>query len=244
MGKSYVSQQRDALPYGPQTDGRNFADLARLIGCTMLYTMHQGLSGIISELGVFPAFAPVAHFTQGPSLMIFRYFRFMAAAVCLTILSPGTGVAQEATKGDLHITQGQLRVILKSRPAAGFLSIANKGSEPDRLVAAETDEARRIELHGHSIENGIMKMRALDAIDIPANGSAELKTGGYHLMVFGLKHASRPGDTLAVTLVFERNGRVDVTLPVTKPGDGMNMQGHGTHGHSKDEGHTGHTSGD
>lgn len=176
--------------------------------------------------------------------MKFRRFFFLAAAICLAILMPTAGYSQEATKGDLHITQGQLRVILKSRPAAGFLSIANSGSEPDRLVAAETDGADRIELHGHSMENGIMKMRALDAIDIPANGSAELRTGGFHLMVFGLKHASRPGDTLAVTLVFERNGRVDVTLPVTKPGESMKMEGHGAHGHGKNEDHTGHTSGD
>jgi periplasmic copper chaperone A len=59
-----------------------------------------------------------------------------------------------------------------------------------------------------------MKMRPVPAIPVPANGKTELKPGGYHLMLMGLKHDLKPGENVAVILKFERGAEVRVEAPV------------------------------
>lgn len=66
-----------------------------------------------------------------------------------------------------------------------------------------------------------MRMRQVEAIDVPAGGSAELKPGGLHLMMIDLTGQLVEGETVDVTLVFEQAGEVNVTLPIKGPGATM-----------------------
>ncbi|KAB7616411.1 copper chaperone PCu(A)C [Amylibacter sp. SFDW26] len=112
-----------------------------------------------------------------------------------------------------------------AKAGAAFMVIKNYNAQDDRLIAASTDVANMVELHTHiEGENGIMMMRPdEDGFDLPANGEAHLKRGGDHVMMMGLKHALNHGDTVEITLVFEKAGEITIQIPVDlerKPASG------------------------
>ena len=77
---------------------------------------------------------------------------------------------------------------------AAYMTIENHTGANISLKSASTEVARTVELHKMELVDGMMKMHRVETIDIPAGGSAELKPGGYHLMVIGLKKALKEGD--------------------------------------------------
>jgi copper(I)-binding protein len=103
--------------------------------------------------------------------------------------------------------------------AAGFLTIEDKGDQPDRLTGASSDIAQKVEIHEMSMDGGVMKMRALpDGLEIKPGESVTLKPGGAHLMMFGLKEKLVPGAKVHVTLNFAKAGPIPVELPVQNIG--------------------------
>src|SRR5690606_18204209 len=90
---------------------------------------------------------------------------------------------------------------------------------------------KRVEIHEMSMQNDVMKMRQLEGgLEIPAGGKVELKSGGYHLMFIQPEKPYKEGETVSVTLEFEKAGKVTIDFPVTaKSGQ-------------KDEDHSGHVS--
>lgn len=72
-----------------------------------------------------------------------------------------------------------------------------------RLVSARSPVAGRVEIHEMAMENNVMKMRAVDAVELPADKLVELKPGGYHVMLFDLKRPVVEGDTVPLTIVVE-----------------------------------------
>lgn len=99
---------------------------------------------------------------------------------------------------------------------AGYLKLANKGPV-ERLVAASSPAAGTVEIHSMSMEGDVMKMRQVDAIEIATGQTVELKPGGYHLMLMGLKAPLKVGDKFPLTLKFEKSGEVVVTVNVEEP---------------------------
>lgn len=110
---------------------------------------------------------------------------------------------------------------------AAFMTIRNTGSEAETLYAAATERADRVELHTHLMEDGVMKMRKVETIEIPADGEALLKPGGLHVMFFGLKSPLREGETFPVELRFEKAGNRTVEVTVMGAGSKSPMSGHG-----------------
>ncbi|MBX9715353.1 MAG: copper chaperone PCu(A)C [Burkholderiaceae bacterium] len=98
----------------------------------------------------------------------------------------------------------------------GYLKLANKGAA-DRLVSASSPAAGAVEIHTMSMEGDVMKMRQVDAIELATGQTVELKPGGYHLMLMGLKAPLKAGDKLPLTLKFEKAGEVVVTINVEEP---------------------------
>lgn len=116
---------------------------------------------------------------------------------------------------------------------AAFMGIMNHSDTDDRLIAARSDVAARVEIHTHLEDaNGVMRMvEVKDGIAIPAGGMAMLQRGGDHVMLMGLNQALGQGDAISVTLVFENAGELDVTIPVDlerKPTHGHGGHNHGT----------------
>lgn len=126
--------------------------------------------------------------------------------------------AQEVRAPGLEITNGFMRASpMVAAAGAGFMTIRATGGA-DRLVGFRSPACARPELHTHINENGMMKMRQVAAIDIPAGGEAVLQPGGLHLMFIDLTGPLEEGAMVPVTLIFEQAGEIAITLPVHKAG--------------------------
>lgn len=101
--------------------------------------------------------------------------------------------------------------------SAAYMLIRNNGSAADRLVRAESDVAAAVELHETKMEGGMMKMAPVDGIAVPAGGQVELKPGGLHIMLIGLKRELKAGESVPFKLHFEKAGVVEVTAQVRPP---------------------------
>jgi periplasmic copper chaperone A len=96
----------------------------------------------------------------------------------------------------------------------GFLVLRNTSASADRLVGGSTPVAERFELHTMSMKGDVMEMRQVDGIDLPAGQEVELKPGGLHVMLIGLKTPLKIGDKVPVTLKFEKAGPMTVQFEV------------------------------
>ena len=145
--------------------------------------------------------------------------RMMTGLVCASLVACllATSVrADEVKAGDLVISQAWARATpAGAKTGGGFLTIENKGSTPDKLIGASADVAGKIEVHQMTMTNGVMKMRPVEGgLTIDPGKTVKLAPGGYHLMMTGLKSPLKQGDKLALTLQFEKAGKVAVTLDV------------------------------
>lgn len=101
--------------------------------------------------------------------------------------------------------------------SAAYMILKNNSSTADRLIGAESDVAEAVELHISEMKGEVMTMRQIEYVEVPANGNAELKPGGMHIMLIGLKQDLKPGDKINLTLVFEKAGRINVEAEVRAP---------------------------
>ncbi len=100
---------------------------------------------------------------------------------------------------------------------AAYMIIENKGKEDDALIGAEGDVSDAVEIHEMVVdENNVMHMKPVEGqrLVIPAKGKVELKPGGYHIMLIGLKHQLKEGEVVHLTLKFEKSGEMQVDAPV------------------------------
>lgn len=120
----------------------------------------------------------------------------------------------EITLGGLTITGPFTRATLPNAPVAGgFLTLTNTGADDDRLVSVTTPIAREAQIHEMAMENDVMKMRQLaDGLLIPAGETVTLAPGGFHLMFMGLNAPIAEGDSVPVTLTFEKAGSITIDL--------------------------------
>lgn len=101
---------------------------------------------------------------------------------------------------------------------AVFLRLENTSSNDVKLIKAESDASNTVELHNHIKEGDVFRMRQVDTIDIPANAVAELKPGGLHVMLMGLKNPLIEGEAFNVTLLFDTGETQEIRVPIGKPG--------------------------
>lgn len=138
----------------------------------------------------------------------------LAAVVGLALLPLATAFAADVT-----VTQPWARATPAPGGAgAAFMTITNAGGTADKLVKAASPVAGMVELHTHTMDGGVMRMRAVPEIDVPAGGSASLAPGGFHIMLMSLNAPLTEGTSFPLTLTFEKAGEVVVTVPVMGPG--------------------------
>lgn len=140
--------------------------------------------------------------------------------------------AQPITKNTLTIDHPHAMATAPGQPhgAVFFKRIENKGTSADQLIGARATVSKTVEVHRMAMENNIMKMREIPAIEIPPNSSVMMGRGskeGYHLMLMHLKSPMKEGDTFPMTLIFKNAGEVDITVTVEK----ASMGKHGGHKH-------------
>ncbi len=98
--------------------------------------------------------------------------------------------------------------------AAAYLTLENRSGRSDRLVSVGSPVARRVELHESRVENGIMRMRRIEGIAVPAGGSVRLEPGGLHVMLMGLHEPLAEGQGVPLTLSFESGATLAVDAEV------------------------------
>lgn len=101
---------------------------------------------------------------------------------------------------------------------AAYGEIQNSGSQADLLLSISTPAAGRAEIHTHAHVDGVMSMRKLESLAIPAGSSAKLGPGGDHIMLFDLKAPLKAGDRLELKFVFEKAGEIPVQVEVAPVG--------------------------
>jgi periplasmic copper chaperone A len=101
-----------------------------------------------------------------------------------------------------------------AKTGAVYMTLKNQGAAADRLVAVTTEAAMSAEVHENLVEDGVAKMRPVEVFEIPAGGSVELKPGGYHIMLMGLKAPLKKGGMIMLQLKFEHAGMVNVMAHV------------------------------
>ncbi|MCS6760461.1 MAG: copper chaperone PCu(A)C [Candidatus Devosia euplotis] len=155
--------------------------------------------------------------------------RLLRAALAASVLLVAPALAHNGVVhlGSLNISQPFARATLPNAPVGGgFMSIENTGAAPDRLISISSSVAAQVQIHEMSMQGDVMKMRELpDGLEIPAGRTVTLAPGGFHVMFMGLRQAFVEGQTVPVTLVFEKAGSVDIDLPILDTA--ADMAGHG-----------------
>lgn len=139
----------------------------------------------------------------------------LIAATALALASFAN--AHEFKLGEIKIGHPYARATVAGQPGGAFLKLDNAGAD-DKLLSAQTELASRTELHSMAMEGDVMRMRQVDGIALPSGKTVELKPGGLHLMLFGLKAPLKSGDKFPLTLRFEKAGEVTVTVNVEAAG--------------------------
>ena len=140
----------------------------------------------------------------------------LALAAAL-MLAAAPAAAHEVKKGTITVEHPLVRASLGRAPnTAGYFVIRNGGKTPDRLLAASCSCADRVELHAHTVSDGVASMRPVASVTAPAGGSAVFAPQGHHLMIMGLRKPLESGTMVDLTLRFERAGAVTVPFFVTK----------------------------
>jgi copper(I)-binding protein len=122
--------------------------------------------------------------------------------------------AHEYKVGNIAIAHPHSRPTVGDLGTAGvYMTFKNTGAA-DRLLSATTAASSSVEIHNMSMDGGMMRMRKLDGIDLPAGGTVVLALGGLHIMVFGLKAPLRAGASFPLELSFKNAGKMLVQVKV------------------------------
>ncbi|MCG8429014.1 MAG: copper chaperone PCu(A)C [Chromatiales bacterium] len=100
--------------------------------------------------------------------------------------------------------------------SASFMKIMNHSGKDQAVVGAESPVAEVVELHTHTMVDGMMRMRQVEKIDLPAGETVVLQPGGLHVMLIGLKQDLMPGKDVDVTLKFDDGSTKQITAPIKK----------------------------
>ncbi len=168
--------------------------------------------------------------------------RLLSIAVAFLILSGGAMAAEPARIGEIMIEQAWARATPGKAPnGAAYFTLRAEGETADRLVAVASPVAQRTELHTHLMEDGVMKMRAIKAVEVTPGSPTVFQPGGHHVMLMGLKAPLVEGERFPLTLTFERAGSIEIQVEIEKIGamapmkghGGHDSHGHGSHGHGQ-----------
>jgi periplasmic copper chaperone A len=144
-------------------------------------------------------------------------------AVWAALLMAGAGAFAQSGDPSIRVDGAWARRAVMMKPGtpgtgtgtgAVYLTLVNSSATPDALLSAATDAAATVEVHESYMESTMAKMRRVARIEVPAGQSVELKPGGYHIMLIDLTRDLTPGQSVQLTLTFQRAGKVPVTASI------------------------------
>lgn len=147
--------------------------------------------------------------------MFFRTVSLFALSLLLTFEAG----AHEYKAGDIRIAHPHARPSIPGQTSGvAYLGLENTGGAGDKLLSASTPMAKSVEMHTMSMDKNIMRMREVNAIDVPPGAKIVMQPGdGFHFMLIGLKQPLKIGDKFPMKLVFEKFGPLEVSISVDGP---------------------------
>lgn len=141
--------------------------------------------------------------------------RFFGAALALCLM---TGCQSQPEQADATVRDAWIRLSpVEGRPAAAYFTVAG-GRQPDRLVAITSEKIATIELHESMSAGGMMSMRKLDGVAIPAGGTIAFTPGANHAMLFGVDPTIQPNTDVALQFRFASGLSVRATARAVAAG--------------------------
>ena len=143
--------------------------------------------------------------------------------VLLLLLVPAAPADDDPRRSGPHpvqIDHPLVRLLPPGQPhTAAFMVLRNTGGRDLALIGAESAVSRAAELHDHKMVDGMMRMREVGQIALPAGTRTALEPGGLHVMLIDLHEPLRAGQRVPITLVFDDAPRLELHAPVRHPGD-------------------------
>lgn len=130
-----------------------------------------------------------------------------ALLMCFSLASWADSAAEQVSVEDATV---RMPIPGRNVTSAYFL-LRNADSQAHELVGVEVEFAARAEIHSHSMEEGMMRMRKEESVTIPAEGHLRFSSGGYHVMIFDLDSRPRTGDPLEMVLEFADGSKKNVS---------------------------------
>jgi copper(I)-binding protein len=132
------------------------------------------------------------------------------------LLVLATALAAPLALADVTVTQPWVRGTVPPQKATGAFMMLKSTSDA-KLVAASSPAAKEVEIHEMAMVNNVMRMRPIAGIDLPAGKDVALKPGGYHIMLMGIQHQLKQGETIPITLTVRDSSGKTETIEVQAP---------------------------
>ena len=137
--------------------------------------------------------------------------------VALSMAASAAAYAAGAADG-VQVSNPYVRALPAGAKATGaFMTLKNDGAADTKLVKAESTAAKKVQLHTHIDNKGVMEMREVPSFDIKAKGEVVLKPGSHHIMLIDPTASLKPGDKVAFTLHFADGSSKQIEAPVKMP---------------------------
>ena len=159
-----------------------------------------------------------------------------------TLLLVAGALSASIANAQVKIDEAWVRATVPQQKATGaFMKLT--AAKDTRLVAVTTPLTPKAEVHEMAMQDNVMRMRQIPAIELPAGKTVELKPGGFHLMFLDLTAQVKAGDQVPLTLIFEDRSGARLTVEVKAPARALNAAmpakddkgtqggGHGDHAH-------------
>lgn len=138
----------------------------------------------------------------------------LVALALLTALTASAGAQRSSVKAE----DAWVRQPAPSRDVtAAYLVLVNDSDDAVRVVAGESTMAKTVELHEMAMDGSMMRMRQVKEIAVPPKSRVELKPGGLHVMLFGLKQPLKAGDLVPLTLTLADGNKLSFEATVRPP---------------------------
>jgi copper(I)-binding protein len=136
---------------------------------------------------------------------------FLAFAVTAAALFAASAVAQSPK---IEVADAWARPpIGQARNSAAYMTLTNRGAQPDRLIKVTTTAAGKVELHTTVRDGSVMRMREVQTIELKPGAAVAFAPGGLHVMLLDVQRL-KAGETFTLTLEFEKAGKQDVAVAV------------------------------
>lgn len=149
--------------------------------------------------------------------MIYRLTTFDALALGALMMVPQ--VAESATSSKFEVSAGRVNPTAQGQMmSAGYLTLRNPTSRVETVVAASSPAAEAVEVHLASMTGGVMRMRKVGSLSIPAGGEVRFQPGGYHLMINNPRSRLVAGTTFPLDLHMASGRKIRVMMRVAPLG--------------------------